>query len=129
MQLARALVLFSAAVLFAVGIGYLVVPGAMLAVVGIESGATADFLLRTEGVALASAAIVLWAVRGAGGTPMRLILGGLAVYYVLGSLVDLAAFMHGDVGAVSVPSVGARVAVGVLCVLVAVRLSPSAAPR
>lgn len=48
----------------------------MLAVVG----ATVDFLLRTEGVAPISAAIVLWAIRGASGRPMRVVLGALAVY-------------------------------------------------
>jgi hypothetical protein len=36
----------------ATGLGYILVPALMLSVVGIESATTAQFLLRTEGVAL-----------------------------------------------------------------------------
>ena len=49
-------------------------------------------------------------------------LTGLGVYYILGSLVDLAAFAQGLVGAASVPSAGVRILLGVLCFMAAVRL-------
>jgi hypothetical protein len=49
------------AVLFAViGLGYLVAPSAMLSIVGIDAEPTADFLMRTEGVALLTGAGFLW---------------------------------------------------------------------
>ena len=52
MKLARSLLLLSAVVFAVTAIGYLVVPGVMLSVVGVASNGTADFLIRTEGVAL-----------------------------------------------------------------------------
>ena len=105
------------------GLAYLVAPGLALSVVGVTSAATSEFLLRTEGVALLCGAGVLWAVRDAGPSGMRVALLSLAVYYILGSLVDLAAFAQGIVGVASVPSAVARTALGLLCLYATARLS------
>ncbi len=126
MRLARGLLLLSA-VLFAVtGLGYLVVPGLMLAVVGVESTSTSDFLIRTEGVALLCGAGLIWAVLTAGPRPIRIGLVALSAYYVVGSLVDLAAFAVGIVGLASVPSAAARIVVGCACLVAAWRLDEPA---
>jgi hypothetical protein len=122
-RLAPALVLLSAAAFAAIGVGYLVVPGAMLGVVGIPSSGTSDFLMRTEGVALLTGAAFLWAVRDGRPSQQRIVLAALAGYYVLGSLVDLTAFGQGVVGPASVPSGAIRIAIGVLCLLSASRLT------
>jgi hypothetical protein len=111
----RALLLISAIAFFVTGLGYLLIPGTMLSVVGIASAATSDFLIRTEGVALISAAVFVWAVRDAGPGPTATVLVGLSVYYVLGSVVDLAAFLQSIVGPASVPSAAVRIVLGCLC--------------
>ena len=51
----------------------------------------------------------------------------LGLYYILGSLVDMAAFTQGVVGVASVPSAGVRIVVGAICLLVAARLTRQAA--
>ncbi len=79
--------------------------------------------MRTEGVALLSAAGFLWAVRDGRPDQLRLVLAALAGYFVVGSLVDLAAFTEGIVGAASVPSAVLRIAIGAVCVLAAVRVT------
>ena len=122
MRLVNGLLLLSVLVFALTGIAYLVAPGAALSIVGIESAATSDFLLRTESVALLSAAGLIWAVKDAGVRPVRIALVALAVYYVLGSIIDLAAFRDGVVGAASVPSAAVRIFIGGLC-LVAVSRS------
>jgi hypothetical protein len=122
MELASRLITFSAAVFAFVGLAYLFAPGQMLAVVGISSKPEGDFLIRTEGVALASAAVFLWAARRGTAFQKRLALGGLALYYIVGSVVDLMALGSGIVGPASVPSGAIRIALGVVC-LVAIRLS------
>ena len=110
------------AVIFAViGIGYLIAPSAMLSIVGITAAPTTDFLMRTEGVALLTGAGVLWAVRDGASDQRRIALAALAAYYIVGSLVDLAAFNDGIVGTASVPSAAIRIAVGVLCAAAAWR--------
>ena len=64
--------------MFAVtAIGYLVVPGVMLSVVGVASNDTADFLIRTEGVALLTGAMFLWAGRSGPPRLIRIVLAGL----------------------------------------------------
>ena len=108
-------------VFLATGIGYLLVPGLMLSVVGIESGATTDFLIRTEGVALLFGGACLWAMRDGGRG--RIVLLALGAYYVVGSLIDLDAYQAGIVGTPAVPSAAARIALGALCVLAAMRSS------
>lgn len=115
--MARALLLLSA-ILFAVtGLGYLVTPGLMLAVVGISSGPTTDFLIRTEGVALFCAAAFIWSARDGRTPAARIVLGALAAYYVIGSVVDLVAFGQGVVGAAALPSATGRVLIGCLCAI------------
>ena len=95
----------------------------MLAVVGIGSAATTDFLMRTEGVALLTGAGFLWAVRDGRPDQLRFALAALAGYYVLGSIVDLHAFAQDIVGPASVPSAVVRIALGVVCAVVAVRVT------
>ena len=94
-----------------------------MSVVGIPSAASSDFLLRTEGVALLCGAGVLWATCDARPSGMRLALVSLAVYFVLGSAVDLAAFAQGVVGSASVPSAAARMILGGACLFAAARLT------
>jgi len=53
---------------------------------------------------------------------MRVALLSLAVYFILGSLVDLAAFAQRIVGPASVPSATVRLVVGALCLVAAARL-------
>ena len=98
MRLASLLLRLSSVVFAVTGLAYLLVPGLALSVVGVPSAQTNDFLLRTEGVALLCGAGVLWATSDARPSGMRLALVSLAVYYVLGSVVDLAAFAQGVVG-------------------------------
>jgi hypothetical protein len=123
MKLARSLIFLSAVVFAVTAIGYLVVPGVMLAVVGVASTGTADFLIRTEGVALLAGAVFLWAARSGPPGLIGIVLVGLGVYYVLGSLVDLAAFAQGLVGTASVPSAALRILLGVLCFVAAGRVT------
>jgi hypothetical protein len=57
----------------------------------------------------------VWLVRGGDGAARRNGLLALGGYYVLSSLVDLAALAQGIVGPASVSSVAIRIAVGVVC--------------
>ena len=121
MTLSTGLIRASAVIFAVIGLGYLVVPSAMLSIVGISAVPTTDFLMRTEGVALLTGAGFLWAVREGTGGQRRVALASLAAYYVVGSLVDLAAFNGNIVGAAAVPSAVIRIAVGVLCAVAAWR--------
>ena len=56
-----------------------------------------------------------------GRLPAAAIRASGAAYYVVGSLVDLAAFNNNIVGTASVPSAVIRIAVGVLCAVTAWR--------
>jgi hypothetical protein len=123
MKLARSLLFLSAVVFAVTAIGYLVLPGVMLSVVGVASNGTSDFLIRTEGVALLAGAVFLWAARSGPPGLIRVVLAGLGVYYVLGSLVDLAAFGQGLVGPASVPSAAVRILLGVLCFVAVARVT------
>ena len=67
MPLARVLLVVSAQLLAATGLGYLFVPAAMLSVVGIAGSPTEVFLIRTEGVALVTAAALTETARRAAG--------------------------------------------------------------
>lgn len=126
-MLAKGLLVLSAAVFAAAGLAYLIVPGLALGVVGIASSPTSDFLLRTEGVPLVFGAVMVWAVRDGGRREHRITLFALAGYYLLSSVIDLAAFAQGVVGPASVPSAVARIAIGTICVAVAGRVSTGAA--
>lgn len=123
MRLATGLVRASAVIFAGVGLGYLLVPATMLSIVGIGSAATTDFLMRTEGVALLTGAGFLWAIRDGRPDQLRLALAALAGYYLVGSIVDLQAFTHDIVGPASVPSAIVRIALGVVCVVAAVRVT------
>src|SRR5215207_5774290 len=121
MTLSTGLIRVSAVIFAVIGLGYLVVPTAMLSIVGISAVPTTDFLMRTKGVALLTGAGFLWAVREGTGGQRRVALAALAAYYVVGSLVDLAAFNSNIVGAAAVPSAVIRIAIGVLCAVAAWR--------
>lgn len=119
-MLARGLLTISSAVLAAAGLAYLAVPGLALQVVGIPSSPASEFLLRTEGVPLLFGAAMTWAVRDGGRREQRNALVALAGYYVLSSVIDLAAFAQGVVGPASVPSAVVRIAIGTLCAAAAI---------
>jgi hypothetical protein len=121
--MARVLLLLSAILFGVTGFGYLVVPGVMLSVVGIDSGITTDFLIRTEGVALLCAATLIWAARDVRAAAAPIVLVALAAYYIVGSVVDLAAFGQGVVGVAAVPTAAGRIVIGCLCLISAVGLS------
>lgn len=121
MTLATGLIRLSAVLFAGIGLGYLVAPSAMLSIVGITAAPRTDFLMRTEGVALLTGAGFLWAVRAGTSSQRQVALVSLAAYYVVGSLVDLAAFNDNIVGAASVPSAVIRIAVGLLCAVAAWR--------
>ncbi len=123
MRLSAVLIGVSAAVFALVGLGYLVAPASMLAVVGIDGTPTTNFLMRTEGVALIAGAMLLWAARMGTVGQRTVALAALAGYYVIGSAVDLAAFSEGVVGPASVPSGVARIGAGALCAWAAWRES------
>lgn len=106
----------------ATGLGYLLVPGAMLSVVGIESTATTEFLIRTEGVAMLAAAGFLAAAFDARPARQAVVLACLAAYFVLSSIVDLMAYRDAIVGSLAVPSIAVRLVVGAACAWAAVSL-------
>lgn len=93
----------------------------MLSIVGIDADPTANFLMRTEGVALLTGAGFLWAVRAGTSRQRQVALLSLAGYFVVGPLVDLAAFNDNIVGPASLPSAVIRIAVGVVCAAAAWR--------
>jgi hypothetical protein len=126
MRLARSLLSLSAIVFAVTAVGYLVLPGVMLSVVGVASNGTTDFLIRTEGVALLAGAVFLWAARSGPPRLIRIVLVGLGIYYVVGSLVDLAAFAQGLVGTASVPSAAVRIFVGALCFMAVATVTAAA---
>jgi hypothetical protein len=114
-RLANVLLGVSAVVFALIGIGYLVAPGFMLGIAGVQSEPTSDFLLRTEGVALLTGSVLIYAVMRSGGRAVRIALIALAAYYVVGSLVDLAAFANGLLDATSVASAAVRLVFGAVC--------------
>lgn len=126
MRIARSLVLVSAALFGAIGVGYLLAPGLMLSIVGIPSAPTEDFLMRTEGVALITGGGLLLGARNGSRSQLRIVLVALGGYYVLGSLVDIAAFAQGVVGSASVPSAVIRIAVAAACLVSVARVSREA---
>ena len=121
MTLSTGLIRVSAVLFAVIGLGYLVAPSTMLAIVGIDAEPTADFLMRTEGVALLTGAGFLWAVRAGTSGQRQVALVSLAAYYVFGALVDIAAFNDNIVGPAAVPSAAIRIAVGVVCAVAAWR--------
>ena len=118
-RLIKVLFTVSAIALALAGVAYLVVPNAMLGIVGIDGDPTSEFLIRTEGVALVAMAALVLFVPVDTGSRTRGALLALAGYLVVGSILDLSAFADGIVGPASVPSAAARVSVGAVCILAA----------
>ena len=115
--MARGLVLISVVAFAVSGALMVIVPGAMLNVVDVPIDSNTEFLLRTEGVALLFGAVLLWAVRDARPQVMRIVLLGLAGYYILSATVDIAAYADETVGTASLPSAATRIAVGLACLV------------
>ena len=115
--MARGLVLISVVAFAVSGALMVIVPGSMLGVVGVPADPNTEFLIRTEGIALLFGAVVLWAIRDARPPAMRIVLLGLAGYYILGATVDLAAYSEEIVGTASLPSAAIRIALGLACLV------------
>jgi hypothetical protein len=103
--------------LVASALGYLLVPSAMLGIVGIQSNPQVTFLARALAAALLALSPGAWAARRRDGTPaQRSVLIGLAAYMFASSLVDLYAFINQIVGIVALPSIALRVILGAVVV-------------
>ena len=99
--------------LVASALGYLLVPAAMLGIVGMDANPPVTFLVRTLAAALLALSPGAWAARRRDGTSgQRGVLIGLAGYMFASSLVDLYGFINQVVGIASLPSIALRV---VLC--------------
>jgi len=114
---ARGLVLISVVAFAVSGALMVIVPGAMLNVVSVPIDANTEFLIRTEGIALLFGAVLLWAVREARPPITRIVLLGLAGYYILSATVDLAAYSDETVGTASLPSAAVRIVLGLACLV------------
>jgi hypothetical protein len=103
--------------LVASALGYLLVPSAMLGIVGMESDPQVTFLVRTLAAALLALSPGAWAARRREHTSaQRSVLVGLAAYMFASSLVDLYGFLNQLVGVAAVPSIILRVLLGVVLV-------------
>ena len=99
--------------LVASALGYLLVPAAMLRIVGMDSTPQVTFLVRTLAAALLALSPGAWAARRRDGTSgQRGVLIGLAGYMFASSLVDLYGFINQVVGIASLPSIALRVILG-----------------
>ncbi len=130
MRLTRTLLWLAAVALVAVGIAYVVVPGAALGIVAIEATPTTEFLLRTQGVALVAAGAFLLLIPSTRSWRTRSALLAVAGYLIAGSVVDVRAYLDGIVGSAALPSAVIRIAAGALCILAAIaRARPVATAR
>jgi hypothetical protein len=103
--------------LVASALGYLLVPAAMLRIVGIQSNPQLTFLIRTIAAALLALSPGAWAARRRDATAaQRSVLIGLAGYLFASSLVDLYGFLNQIVGVAAVPSIVVRVILGAVLV-------------
>ena len=103
--------------LVASALGYLLVPSAMLGIVGMESDPQVTFLVRTLAAALLALSPGAWAARRREHTSaQRSVLVGLAGYLFASSLVDLYGFVNQLVGVAAVPSIILRVLLGAVLV-------------
>jgi hypothetical protein len=103
--------------LVASALGYLLVPSAMLGIVGIDGNPQVTFLVRTLAAALLALLPGAWAARRQDGTStQRGVLIGLATYMFASSLVDLYGFINHIVGVAAVPSIALRVILGAVLV-------------
>jgi hypothetical protein len=106
-----------AILLVASALGYLLVPAAMLGIVGMDANPQVTFLVRTLAVALLALSPGAWAARRRGHTAaQRGVLIGLAGYLFASSLVDLYGFANHIVGIASLPSIALRVILGAVLV-------------
>ena len=81
--------------LVASALGYLLVPSAMLGIVGMDSTPQVTFLVRTLAAALLALSPAAWAARRRDHTStQRSVLIGLAGYLFTSSLVDLYGFIN-----------------------------------
>ena len=111
----EAILLFVVFLFAASAIGYLFFPAQMLSVVGIVSNAQMDFLVRTLAAAFVAMIPSTWSARKR--DPISLypsVIGGLAIYMFLSSLVDLHAFLRHIVNSASIPSIAFRILLGVM---------------
>jgi hypothetical protein len=113
-------------VFVASALGYLLVPSAMLSIVGIQGNRQVNFLVRTLAAARLALSPGAWAARRRDDTPaQRSVLIGLAAYMFASSLVDLHAFVSDVVGVAAVPSIILRAILGAVVVwLVPARSRP-----
>ena len=103
--------------LVASALGYLLVPSAMLGIVGMDTNPQVTFLVRTLAAALLALSPAAWTARRRDGTSgQRSVLIGLAGYLFASSLVDLYGFINQVVGVASVPSIALRVIRGAVLV-------------
>jgi hypothetical protein len=103
--------------LVASALGYLLVPSAMLRVVGMDSNPQVTFLVRTLAAALLALSPGGWAARRRDhSSAQRGVLIGLATYMFASSLVDLYGFTNQIVGVAAVPSIALRVILGAVLV-------------
>lgn len=101
-------------------VGYLVAPDIMLNVVGISGTKENAFLVKTLAAALLSMLPPLFAVTRDVDNKVNLklqIILGLVLYMFLSSVVDLYGYFIKVVNFASVPSIGFRVALGILLLL------------
>lgn len=103
--------------LVASALGYLLVPSAMLGLVGMDPNPQVTFLVRTLAAALLALSPGAWAARRRDHTSaQRGVLIGLAGYMFASSLVDLYGFINHIVGIASLPSIVLRVILGTVLV-------------
>jgi hypothetical protein len=103
--------------LVASALGYLLVPSAMLGIVGMDRNPQVTFLVRALAAALLALSPGAWAARRRDGTSgQRNVLIGLAGYLFASSLVDLYGFLNQIVGVAAVPSIVVRVILGAVLV-------------
>lgn len=126
---AQVLVVGLVVVVFVVSaLGYLLVPSAMLSIVGIQGNRQVNFLVRTLAAALLAPSPGAWAARRRDDTStQRSVLIGLGAYMLVSSLVDLHAFVGDVVGVAAVPSIILRAILGAVIVwLIPARRRPQA---
>ena len=106
--------------------GYLLVPSAMLHIVGIQSNPQVTFLVRALAAALLALSPGAWAARRRDGTPaQQSVLIRLAAYMFARSPVDLYGFINQIVGIASLPSIALRMILGAVIVWLAARALPN----
>lgn len=128
MRLTRALLWLAAIALAATGVAYVIVPEIALDLVDIDTSPTTAFLLRTEGVALVTAAAFLLLIPQTRSWRTRSALLAVAAYLIVGSVIDVRASLDGIVGPASLVSAAVRIAAGALCVLAAITRTRVAEP-